>query len=452
MGGGRSSSARWRRDRTAPRRKGFALRASRRRERKVPEPAVISNHTPDPRPSDPAPRFLAVDFFCGAGGTTRGLIDAGGFVIAGVDKEPRCRDTYVKNNPNGCLDKSSPEYLQYDIFPRTDDYPAGQQQELVETLAEKIDARRRENPGVPLLFAICAPCQPFTTLARKELSNARKERRRRDSKLLREAAGFVAEFRPDMVLSENVAGIGGIWEEFEAMLRKAGYATGTRRVCTSKFGVPQYRKRSILLAVREELARDSAFEDLIGDKLKVPDEDPQAELVSVQSVLERFPPLKAGEAHPEIANHRTRSLSDLNLRRLAAAKPGESNAYLERVVGEDLTLACHKRVNERLEVRCFTDVYTRMRPNFPSPTITTRCHSISNGRFGHYDTAQLRGISLREAAALQSFPDDYEFHPSHMIEPVARMIGNAVPPRLAQFFAEHLVGSLKTSNEGAEGR
>lgn len=136
-------------------------------------------------------------------------------------------------------------------------------------------------------------------------------------------------------------------------------------------------------------------------------------------------------------------MSDLNKLRLSSAKPGESNAYMEKTSHGDLSLGCHKRVNERLSDRCFTDVYTRMSPDRPSPTITTRCHSISNGRFGHYDTTQIRGISLREAAALQSFPDSYVFYPKNMIEPVARMIGNAVPPKLARYFASHMVSILR---------
>jgi DNA (cytosine-5)-methyltransferase 1 len=109
----------------------------------------------------------------------------------------------------------------------------------------------------------------------------------------------------------------------------------------------------------------------------------------------------------------------------------------------DLSLKCHRDVNNKLRVRCFTDVYTRMHPGRPSPTITTKCHSISNGRYGHYDTTQNRGISLREAAALQSFPDNYVFYPTDQIDPVARMIGNAVPPKLAQYFASYLVNSIE---------
>lgn len=389
------------------------------------------------------PKFLAVDFFCGAGGTTRGLIDAGGYVMAGVDKEPRCRQTYVDNNPNKTLDGEKPEYLQLDIFNKTDDYPDGQQAELRARLDDLIAAYQAKAPNTPLLFAICAPCQPFTTLARKEMSKERVERRKRDSRLLDEAVVFVERYKPDMVLSENVAGIGDIWTEFEAKLRKAGYATGTQKVCVSKFGVPQYRKRSILIAVHLDRLSDSAIEGLLPEELTVPTADPASTEVTVKEALERFPALSAGETHEVVKNHRTRSLSDLNKLRLSSAKPGESNAYMEKTEHGDLSLDCHKRVNERLSDRCFTDVYTRMSPDRPSPTITTRCHSISNGRFGHYDPAQVRGISLREAAALQSFPDDYVFYPTDMIEPVARMIGNAVPPKLACFFAGNLVSRLK---------
>lgn len=394
------------------------------------------------------PKFLAVDFFCGAGGTTRGLIDAGGYVMAGVDKEPRCRDTYVENNANLTLDGSKPEYLQLDIFERTEEYPDGQKDELCRRLDGLIADSRRKAPTAPLLFAICAPCQPFTTLARKEMSAARVKRRKQDSRLLEEAAVFVDRYKPDMVLSENVAGIGDIWTQFEVKLREAGYATGTRKVCVSKFGVPQYRKRSILIAVRLSRVSETATVDLMGQTLKVPEADPAAKEISVKEALARFPVLGAGEHDDDIANHRTRSLSDLNKLRLSSAKPGESNAYMAKTVHGDLSLGCHKRVNERLSDRCFTDVYTRMNPDRPSPTITTRCHSISNGRFGHYDPKQIRGISLREAAALQSFEDHYVFYPTGMIEPVARMIGNAVPPKLACFFAGHLVSSLKTAEGG----
>jgi DNA (cytosine-5)-methyltransferase 1 len=181
-------------------------------------------------------------------------------------------------------------------------------------------------------------------------------------------------------------------------------------------------------------------------ELLVPESDPDSVIVSVAEAIGALPSIKAGETHPKIPNHRARELSDLNLKRIASSQPGKSNVYMIETKYGDLTLRCHRKVNRRLSTRCFTDVYTRMHPNRPSPTITTKCHSISNGRFGHYDVTQLRGISLREAAILQSFPVEYRFFPEHQIEPIARMIGNAVPPKLANFFANYLVNSIRLAS------
>lgn len=395
----------------------------------------------------PQPAFLAVDFFCGAGGTTRGLIDAAGHVIAGIDKERRCERTYVENNTNEHGDRIPPAYLIRDIFPKTRDYPLGEQEELAVELRELIGKARSRYPDVPLLFAICAPCQPFTTVSRYPMSKARLEQRVRDSDLLRAALVFVKEHKPELILSENVAGVsdprfGGIWQDFQQELEKLGYATGTQAVCASEFGIAQRRKRSILLAARKD--RIAPHQLNFSGELIVPEADPQAPALTVADVIGHLPALGAGEAHPTVPNHRTRRLSDLNLKRLRAAKPGETNRYMLDTEFGDLSLECHKRVNAKLKTRGFNDVYTRMRPDGVSPTITTRSHSICNGRFGHYDTLQVRGISLREAAALQSFNDDYVFHPVDQIEPVSRMIGNAVPPKLARFFADYLVRSLRT--------
>lgn len=402
-------------------------------------------------------RFIALDFFCGAGGTTRGLIDAGGYVIAGIDKDTRCEKTYVENNINESVDYAPVQFLNMDIFPATDTYPSGQQAELMERIDGLLGYYKSKAKDVPVLFAICAPCQPFTRLSKKELSDKRKRGRERDSNLLLEAAKFVARFKPEMVLSENVAGIkdaryGGVWDEFRATLSELGYVTGSKVVCTSKFGVPQYRKRSILVAVRSDMVKPERFADVLQTELLVPDYDPDSRTVSVAEAIGHLPSIGAGEANDDIPNHRTRSLSELNLQRISSAKPGESNRYMADTEHGDLSLACHRRVNERLKARCFTDVYTRMHPDRPSPTITTKCHSISNGRFGHFDTNQHRGISLREAAILQSFSDNYVFYPLDSVDPVARMIGNAVPPRLAEFFAGYAVTSLHSEQPHAPGQ
>ena len=386
--------------------------------------------------------------FCGAGGTTRGLIDAGGYVIAGIDKDPGCEQTYTENNINTSVDYTRTRFLKYDIFPKSRDYEPGEQRQLFKELDELIPYYRRKAARVPLLFAICAPCQPFTKLSRKKMSRNRLKVRDRDRNLLREACRFVAKYKPELVLSENVAGIhdpkyGDVWGEFRRRLERLGYVTGSKVVCASRFGVPQFRKRSILIAARRDVIRPERFADLFGRELLVPECDPDATIVSVSQAIGRLPAISAGATHPKIPNHKTRALAEINRKRLAAAKPGESNAYMRKTKHGDLSLACHRRVNRKLQTRCFGDVYTRMAPDRPSPTITTKCHSISNGRFGHFDVRQVRGISLREAAILQSFPDDYVFYPDDEIEPVARMIGNAVPPKLAGYFAGYLANSLE---------
>lgn len=414
----------------------------------------MKNDSPTPlrsRAVAEKPKFIAVDFFCGAGGTTCGLIDAGGYVIAGVDMDARCESTYTTNNRNRTLDRAAARFLHFDIFPKTRLYKAGQQEELRAVLEDLVPRYRKLAPRAPLLFAICAPCQPFTRLSKAEMSDSRKAARRRDKNLLREATTFVERFTPELVLSENVQGIGdpkygGVWDDFRERLNELGYVTGSKVVCTSRFGIPQYRKRSILLAVRKDVVLPERYGDIFGDTLLVPENDPDSMIINVREAIGHLPPLRAGEQDSEIPNHRARALQQVNFKRLKAARPGQSNAYMHDIPQGDLSLPCHRRVNKKLGGRCFGDVYTRMHPDRPSPTITTKSHSISNGRFGHYDVKQVRAITPREAAILQSFPNDYVFYPLDQIEPIARMIGNAVPPKLATFYSRYLVCSVVDKN------
>ncbi len=391
------------------------------------------------------PAFLAVDFFSGAGGTTCGLIEAGGYVIAGIDKDPACVETYEKNNQNNSLDKHCARYILRDIFPASQDYPGGEQHIIFSELTSLIDKYKKQaSSEVPLLFAICAPCQPFTTISKKEMSQKRIEKRTKDRNLLQEACKFVKKFKPDIILAENVAGaskdqFGNVWQSLDKNLRTQGYITGTKVICTSKFGVPQYRKRSILLAIKKtKITSETTKKYISKNIIHVPESDPNSKILSVKEAIGYLPAIKAGEKHSKIPNHVARHLNDLNLKRISVAKPGESNSYLEHTIYGDLSLPCQKRAKQKHKQPCFTDVYTRMSPDRPSPTITTKCYSISNGRFGHYDQSQNRGISLREAAILQSFPDNYIFY-SNSIGVIARMIGNAAPPKLAKFYAKYLL-------------
>lgn len=385
------------------------------------------------------PKFLAVDFYCGAGGTTRGLLDAGGYVIAGIDKDTDCRETYTHNNPNITLDRATPKFLGLDMFPATPEYPKGEREQVYAALRELIPQSRTMSPEAPLLFAICAPCQSFTKFVQRNMTASRSESRKRDMGLLHQTIGFIYEFQPDMIISENVSTIDrganlATWNDFRAQLGRLGYNVGTGRVCASRFGVPQYRRRAILMAVRMKSRDDFAFD------LSVPTENADLAnqpLQTVRDAIGDLPPLQAGESCSDIPNHTCRNLSQTNRNRLRSVKPGESNhGFAESPFG-DLSLPCHRRL-ESSKTRGFGDVYTRIHPDRPAPTITTRFLTISCGRFGHYDEGQVRGLSLREGARLQSFDSDYEFFGDGM-ETISRMIGNAVPPKLSEYMAKHLV-------------
>ena len=386
--------------------------------------------------ADKNPKFLAVDFYCGAGGTTRGLLDAGGYVIAGIDKDSGCHDTYVLNNPNETLDGEDPAFLALDMFPISRDYPDGQQHEVWRSLERLIPMYRDKVPGVPLVFAICAPCQSFTKFVQRHMTDDRTQGRDRDQSLLAQTLPFIEKFQPEMVISENVASIKKgklrhVWSDFEARLRSLGYSVGESGVCASRFGVPQYRRRRILMAVKKIRPSDLDFD------LPIPDHDPGAQSCpSVEDAIDHLPTLQAGESCDSVHNHVCRNLTDVNRQRLMSVEPGESNFGFSETPFGDLSLPCHRRLADKGK-RGFGDVYTRIHPGKPAPTITTRFHSVSNGRFGHYE--QVRGLSLREGAALQSFGDHYEFHGEGM-DNTARMIGNAVPPKLSAYMARWLIG------------
>jgi DNA (cytosine-5)-methyltransferase 1 len=390
------------------------------------------------------PSFLAVDFFCGAGGTTRGLIDAGGYVLAGIDSEAGCAKTYEANNKNKFGLQQNPKFLQLDLFRRTRSYSRGQQHLALREIRKLVRAAKTNFPRTPLLFSICAPCQPFTRLSKKGVTKERYQKLVHDRSLLLQCIGFIKEFRPKLVFCENVAAItsskyGEVWSRFEARLRKLSYRTGADVVDASQYGIPQRRKRSIMIGIRQRRLPKTSKSKIKRIALTIPAKSKYARSITVKQAIGDLPPIKAGERHKHIANHASQGLSADNVKRLSSAMPGATNRYLHNTPYGDLSLKCHKRVNKKLKVRCFNDVYTRMHPDKLAPTITTRCLSVSNGRFGHFDRKQVRGISMREAALLQSFPRGYVFYPKDQLGNAARMIGNAVPPKLARFFARYLL-------------
>jgi DNA (cytosine-5)-methyltransferase 1 len=351
--------------------------------------------------------FVAVDFFCGAGGMTRGLLDAGVKVIFGIDIDADLRKTYETNNK--WVDGTYPIFLQKDLS-------EWDPKELREILGRTFDGKK-------LIFAACPPCQFFTKI------NTAREKSKKEKNLLLSFISFVEEFKPDYILIENVAGIqwqknGNILSDFAESIKR-NYFFCTTLIDAKKYGVPQTRRRVFLLASKHD---SISFPE---ETCKTPEE------YVTSSVAFRFPPLKAGEENFGIPNHRAAKLSELNLKRIKAIKnPGGSRTEWP----EELQLECYK------EHRGNTDVYGRMNPNKPAPTITTRFNSLSNGRFGH--PTEDRAISLREGAALQTFPDDYIFY-SSSFQKSAKYIGNAVPVRLAYVMGRHIVKTThKQIDEG----
>lgn len=382
-------------------------------------------------------RTVAIDFFCGAGGMTNGLIRAGMHVLAGVDNEPLCAKTYRQNrNKFG----SRPEYICKDIFPATKTHSTGQQAQISKELRVLLAGYKRETglKKLNLVFAICAPCQPFTTISQLEMSEGRQFKRSNDSNLLLTTLSLISELRPAAIICENVEGIykgpNSVIAKFETELSAIGYRFKAKIINAAKFGVPQNRKRTIGIAF--DLAKYADEFDVLEQNLSL------RKLVTVEETIGHLPPLAPGETDRKIPNHRARALSELNLKRISCAPPGETNQYLKNTPYGDLSLGCHQRLEQRQGKPSFSDTYTRMRGDQVGPTITTRAISVSNGRFAHYDIKQNRALTPREAALLQTFPNGYVFFPEDSMEFASTLIGNAVPPKLAKFFGSYILDRL----------
>lgn len=336
----------------------------------------------------------AIDFFCGGGGMTKGLMNSGINVLFGLDLNPACQATYENNNHIPYLNRDITQTTGQQLL---EEYPA---------LADNDD----------LLLVGCAPCQPFSSQRRSDHEHIAVN-------LLDEFGRIVEDLMPAHVLVENVPGIekkgSAVFTRFLELLLRSGYRYEYQIVNAKDFGVPQNRRRLILLASR-----------LILPTLPVPTHG--ADLlpyVTVRDTIYGYPALEAGGVDENINNHRAANISALNMQRIMAT-PHDGGGRVDWPA--QLMLDCH--VNGHVG---HTDVYGRMSWDNVSPTLTSKCFSLSNGRFGHPE--QNRAISLREAAALQSFPDDYIFEGS--LQEVGRQIGNAVPVLLAQRVGEHLLAA-----------
>lgn len=336
--------------------------------------------------------LYAIDFFCGAGGLTRGFLDAGIRVVAGLDINGECRRTYEENN-------SPARFVQCDLRKVT-----------------AADIRRYigDIPRDQLVFAGCAPCQPFSKLNRSGVRN---------KTLLSDFGRLVAEFRPAYVVIENVPGLVKIrgnstYRRFVRRLRKLRYNVACGVLDAKHYGVPQNRRRWVVVGALE--VEPSLPDRTHGTKAR--------RFRTVRDAIAKYPPIAAGESLHSIPNHKAAVVSPQNLKRLKATP---KNGGSRTAWPDPLVLDCHADDYEG-----HSDVYGRMRWDQPAPALTCRCYSISNGRYGHPE--QHRAISLREAASLQTFPDWFRFYGPSQRE-IGSQIGNAVPVRLARKLGDALL-------------
>lgn len=340
---------------------------------------------------------IAVDLFCGAGGLTRGLLDAGIKVKKGFDINQRFKETYEKNNPGVIFSSKDVEHLTKD------------------EILKDIDLKNNY-----FLLAGCAPCQPFSTLNKQNLKEDNRQ------SLLLEFSRLVEETKPNFVFIENVPGLATgkgkkIFGKFKKKLDNMDYFYKYEVVDAKNYGVPQKRSRLILIA--SDKGPIDFPEQTHGNHESV------IPYVWVREVLSRYPVIRDGSKHKIIPNHETRLLREINRKRMNLTK---KNGGSRKDLPDALKLKCHAKHKGH------TDVYGRMRWDDVAPTLTCKCTSISNGRFGH--PTQRRGISVREAAALQTFADNYVFYETLTLNTL--MVGNAVPPLLAKKFGITFLESI----------
>ena len=342
----------------------------------------------------------AVDLFCGAGGLTRGLLDAGIPVAAGYDIDGVCEYAYEHNNLGAEFKKLSVNDLTSAALEAH--YPTGHVRILVG----------------------CAPCQPFSKYT-QGMALSEKEQ----WPLLNQFARLVETADIDIVSMENVPELQrhDIFLDFLDTLTRAGFHLSSdcekQIVYCPNYGMPQHRSRLVLVASR------------LGPIELIPPTHAPSKHRKVSDVLRRLPPLAAGEVCPTDPLHRTSRLSPKNLLRIQHSTPGGT----WRNWPHELVADCHKEKTGKN----YASVYGRMEWNKPSPTITTQFFGFGNGRFGHPE--QDRAISLREGAILQTFPRNYEFvKPGEKcsFSSIGRMVGNAVPVRLGKVVGMTIVKHL----------
>ncbi|WP_228307673.1 DNA cytosine methyltransferase [Priestia sp. J2] len=333
-------------------------------------------------------KVAAIDLFCGVGGLTYGVQQAGIDVIAGYDIEESCSFAYETNN--------NAQFINKDIKDVT---------------GEEILSLYPEDTDIKVLIG-CAPCQPFSSYSLRYKEN---ENTINKMDLLSYFGKIIEDVQPDVVSMENVPQLSKetVFLDFVNLLKNNNYSVEWKVVFGPDYGVPQNRKRLILLA--SKLGEIKLIDPLFTKE----------NYITVRDVIGSLPPLESGEESIDDSMHRSVKLNSINMERIKQSIPGGT----WRDWDESLLLACHKKKTGK----SYPSVYGRMEWDKPAPTITTKFYGYGNGRFGHPE--QNRAISYREGALLQTFPINYKFinpEAPFSLRTLGIQIGNAVPVKLGE--------------------
>lgn len=337
-----------------------------------------------------------IDLFCGVGGLTHGFVREGFRVVAGTDMDSHCKYAYEKNNNAKFIAKP-----------------------IEDVSAEEI-LKLFGDSKIKILVG-CAPCQPFSTYTQKKEYDK--------WKLLYEFAELIETVHPDIVSMENVPRLvkfkrGQVFNDFRNKLEQLGFYITWLIVFCPDYGIPQRRSRLVLVASKFGLIN-------FLEKTHSPDR-----YKTVADAIGHLQPLQDGEASRKDLLHRAASLSPVNKERIKSSVPGGTWRDWEH----NLVSNCHTK----LTGKGYFAIYGRMLRDEPSPTITTQFYNFGSGRFGHPD--QDRALSPREAALLQTFPEDYVFvdpNSKVCLATLGRHIGNAVPVDLARVIAKSIAAHIE---------
>ncbi len=334
----------------------------------------------------------AIDMFCGIGGMSYGMRMAGIDIRAGLDSDRACIGPYGKNN---CAEGICAEAGAYDFR----------------------QMKKLYSPNTVKVLAGCPPCQPFSPLYNKD--------RAKDLRwgLIGQFLNAITTLAPHIIIMENVRGVAKTKEfaDFTKKIQLMGYFADYRIVNCAGYGVPQERKRLVLLASK------------LGEIRIPPPTLHKGQYVTVGQTIRGMPPMPNGKD----PLHRCIKLGPLNTERIRQSKPkGSWKDWDPKILPE-----CYKKNTGKT----FTSVYGRMGWENVAPTITTQFYNYGAGRFGH--PQEDRALSIREGALLQTFPKDYFFGEKISLYKTGKHIGNAVPPKFAEAMAKKIIAHAQASTD-----